>query len=205
VWIDHTPRNMNFASTISEEFPDGRFVHIVRDGRAVAASLLRVDWGPNTIDEAARMWLVRLSYGLAAEAATEGVIPVTRVRYEDLVAEPEPTLRRLCEQLELEYHPDMVEAGGFTPPASSRSIHELVGRSPEPDRTEAWRRELTARQIEIFESIANDALRMVGYAPDLGRRARPTTRRERYGFRLRELASRPVLRARRRRRWRLDT
>src|SRR3970040_1189541 len=32
VWVDHTPRNMNFASTISDEFPDGRFVNIVRDG-----------------------------------------------------------------------------------------------------------------------------------------------------------------------------
>lgn len=68
VWIDHTPKNIRHAQTLFTAFPDARMVHIVRDGRAVAASvLLPLDWGPNVIESAARFWAERLAYGLAAE------------------------------------------------------------------------------------------------------------------------------------------
>src|SRR5206468_1282633 len=38
---------------ISEVYPDARFVHLVRDGRDVARSLVAQPWGPKTVREAA--------------------------------------------------------------------------------------------------------------------------------------------------------
>ena len=41
---------------VADIYPDGRVVHIVRDGRDVARSLVSMAWGPQDIPAAARTW-----------------------------------------------------------------------------------------------------------------------------------------------------
>ncbi len=67
VWVDHTPANVRAACTLFQHFPDARMVHIVRDGRAVANSIMRLEWGPNEVESAAHFWTESLAWGLAAE------------------------------------------------------------------------------------------------------------------------------------------
>jgi hypothetical protein len=172
LWVDHTPSNVRYAATLFDAFPDARMIHMVRDGRAVAASLLPLDWGPNRIDRAAHHWVEGVGQGLAAEARW-GASRVARVRYEDLVQDPEGTLERLCAWLEIDYQARMLNADGFSVPEYTRSQHQLVGKAPDPERVSAWRRALSPRQIEIFESVVGDFLRYLGYAPVYGVRARP--------------------------------
>jgi hypothetical protein len=177
VWVDHTPSNVRHAATLLEVFPDARMIHIVRDGRAVAASLLPLDWGPNRIDRAARHWVEMVGHGLAAEARW-GAARVVRVRYEDLVLEPHAALARLCAFLDLEYQARMLRADGFRVPAYTRAQHRRVGTPPDPERVDGWRTALRPRQIEIFESVVGDFLRSLGYKPLYGLRARPMSRWE---------------------------
>ena len=82
-WIDHTPSNTRYASSLFNLFPEARILHIVRDGRGVASSIMRLDWGPNTINNAARYWVEKVAYGLASEMYW-GSHRVKRVIYEDL-------------------------------------------------------------------------------------------------------------------------
>lgn len=185
VWIDHTPSNTQYAWKFLQMFPEAKFVHIVRDGRAVAASLMPLDWGPNHIDRAARYWIARVVPGLAAESMW-GRTNVLRVRYEDLVNDPDRTLKDLCRELGLTYEPAMAEATGFTPPTYTRQQHTLIGHRPDPIRVNAWERQLTSRQIEIFESIAADLLAGLGYDLKFGIRARPMSRKERLASKFRE-------------------
>src|SRR5262245_14756673 len=158
VWVDHTPANVRHAATLFDLFPDARLIHLIRDGRAVAASVLPLDWGPNRIDRAAHEWVEMVGHGLAAEARF-GPSRVARVRYEDLLQEPEVTLRRVCEFLGIEYQPRMLRADGFEVPEYTRDQHRLVGKPLDAGRVDAWRRALSARQVEIFESVAGDFLR----------------------------------------------
>jgi hypothetical protein len=202
VWIDHTAApNVQYAWTLSRAFPDASFVHIIRDGRAVAGSLLKVDWGSNDMEGAARFWLEKLGHGLGFEAAAPDG-RVARVRYEDLVAEPESTLRRLCSRLDLEYHPEMIPAAGFSLPKYSSSTHQLIGRPPSSQRIDAWRHELTKRQIEIFESVAKETLDCLGYITDFGLSASPATHSERMRVKLLGLPRRKLNRVRKRWRFR---
>ena len=53
-WVDHTPLNLRHAVALFRLFPDARMLHLVRDGRAVAASVLPLDWGATDADTAAR-------------------------------------------------------------------------------------------------------------------------------------------------------
>jgi len=42
LWVDHTPSNLKHTATLFSIFPEARMIHMMRDGRAVAASLLSV-------------------------------------------------------------------------------------------------------------------------------------------------------------------
>jgi hypothetical protein len=177
IWIEHSPFNAQYFGTLLEHFPDARLVHIVRDGRATAASVMKLAWGPNEAHLAAPWWAHRLSFGLAAETRY-GPERVARVRYEDLVVEPRATLEALCEFLGLEFEEDMLAANGLRVPEYTTEWHKLVGSRPDAARIEAWREDLEPRQIEIFESITGDLLSYLGYQPDFGLQARPISRRE---------------------------
>lgn len=197
LWLDHTPKNIRYAHTLFAAFSDARMLHIVRDGRAVAASVLPLDWGPNVIDSAARFWAERLAYGLAAEVRwPEQVI---RVHYEDLVQQPESTLQTLCERLTISYDPDMSQGRGFQVPRYTARQHALVGRAPDPARLHAWRQQLTQRQIEIFENVTGDLLQTVGYTLDFGLSAKKATWKESIVASLQEFYKKEFVNRRRKR------
>lgn len=201
VWIDHTPNNARRALTLMRAFPDARFIHVVRDGRAVAASLRKLEWGPNTMRRAARFWLEGLSFGLAAESAFAD--RSIRVRYEDVVADPIATLREICEEVGIAFDPLMREGRGLQVAAYTRGQHALVGKPPQAERVTRWRNELADREVEIFEAEVGDALQLLGYEPQFGPRAKAATKVERLKAEANDLVRRRVInRARKRARFR---
>ena len=162
IWVDHTPENATYATTLLEIFPEARFLHIVRDGRGVAASILPLDWGPNTITRAAHWWVRSVSYGLALER----MLPAERimsVQYETLTREPVARMRAISDFLGIDYQPSMVESTGFKVPRYTAPQHELIGREPDSDRATRWKQILTRRQVELFEHETRDFLPYLGY------------------------------------------
>ena len=73
------------------------------------------------------------------------------VRFEDLIAEPEATLRRVCEFIELPFEAAMVD-----PPERSRIEAELAPVG-------SWRERLEPEQLEAFEEVAGKMLDELGY------------------------------------------
>jgi len=192
LWIDHTPGNIKFASLLVDQFPEARLIHMVRDGRATAASVVGLDWGPNTVAAAAEWWVDYVTRGLAVESLY-GQQRVKRVVYEQLVTEPEDALRDICAFLGIDYDPGMIEGRGFKVPGFTADQHALVGRRPDPARLEAWRKTLTQREIEVIESIAVDLLSGLGYEPVYGWRARRMTGGEKVAFVFQELYRRHIV------------
>lgn len=165
LWVDHTPLNVGYAETVLTAFPESRLIHVLRDPRAVVASVLPLDWGPSSAREGARWWLERLAMGLAAEAAFPD--RVLRVRYEDVLADPASTLDRVCRFVGVALEPSMVtdEIGPASLPEYTRRQHALVGGTVDPSRAEAWRKTLSARDIALIEGEVRDTLPLVGYEP----------------------------------------
>ncbi|MEM7336938.1 MAG: sulfotransferase [Chloroflexota bacterium] len=161
-WVDHTPENISYARSLLDIFPNAKFIHIIRDGRAVAASILPLDWGPNSIIKAARWWMRMTSFGLAAEADL-GADRIMQVRYESLVLDPEPTIQQICQFLEIDYDESMLDAVGFIPPSYTNRQHKLVGLKPKPSMATRWQERLTQREIEIFEHQTRNFLHHLGY------------------------------------------
>jgi hypothetical protein len=69
-WVEHSPSNSPYFDSLASLFPKARFLHLVRDGRAIAASVMPLDWGSNTIEEAAHGWVEDLAYGFLASSPT---------------------------------------------------------------------------------------------------------------------------------------
>jgi hypothetical protein len=162
VWVDQQPGHVFYLWRLLKHFPNAKVVHIVRDGRAVAASIMPLDWGPNEIYGAARFWQMRIGLGYAA-ASFLGPDQLHHLRYEDLVREPEATLGRLADFMGVAYHEDMLRGTGLSLPAFTKDQHSLVGGSLAPGRIDAWQQSLTRRQIEIFERLTSNLLAPLGY------------------------------------------
>lgn len=200
-WIDHTPNNIRYFAQLAETFPTARFVHLVRDPRAVAASLKPLDWGPNHSQTCATFWLQQISFGLAAEASLGERIH--RIRYEDLVERPESTMEPLCRFLGLDFSSATLQGDGFAVPRYTRSQHRLVGQPPARARAHAWEQALSKREIELVETACCDLLPYFGYSPATRGNARPISRMERLSCQLQELVRAELVnpwRLRRRRR-----
>lgn len=92
-WINKTPDYVLHLEKLRLLFPDLKFIHCVRDGRDVAASVMTRSWGPKTIEHAAQWWLQKVSAGL--QFASKHPEQVLVVKYEDLIRHPADELRRM--------------------------------------------------------------------------------------------------------------
>lgn len=155
-------------------FPEARFIHIMRDGRPVAASFLRMDWwwgwrGPanwrwgeldDAYDEEWRatgrsfvalagiQWKILMDAMEEVKRASPGV-PLYELKYEDLCQDPVGQFRRAVEF-----------AGLPWVPAIERAVRAEGLRSG----NEKWRRELTTDQQSVLEHVLHGHLVRYGYA-----------------------------------------
>src|SRR5204863_6414452 len=83
-WGEKTPQYLKTMKRIAGALPEASFVHIIRDGRDVALSLLDVSWGPSTIEDAAVRWTTQVR---RARRKSRSVARSTEVRYEGLVVD----------------------------------------------------------------------------------------------------------------------
>lgn len=168
-WGDKTPDYVVRMPGIATLLPEARFVHVIRDGRDVAASLLAQEWGPSSPRAAAHHWSRRVRGGRQAGQALGD--RYREIRYEDLVGEPEAVLRGLCGFLALDFDERMLDrtssaARAMTQAAAPMSHTTLT--APTRRRSDRWEA-LPATARRTIEHTAGRELRLFGYGGDGGR------------------------------------
>lgn len=159
-WVDHTNLNLKYCHRLGEAFPEAKFIHLIRDGRAAMASVMKLDWGPVDPLQAATWWTTAIARGLAAENSLgERII---RVKYEDILTNPDREMSSLTDFLG--FGPEsIINDPSFQVPGYSQKQHALVGHEPDPSRIDRWLQDLTRRQIALFEEKTGDLLPALGY------------------------------------------
>jgi len=168
VILEKTPGHAFVWRDIARVFPDAFFLHLVRDPRAVIASLLAAkkewengDWIPRRITRACGFW----SQHVTSAAGAKGTGRYHEVRYEDL-REP-ATLRQIFSFLGIERSDS--ECGAII---SSYTIDKLrnseatapwsLAREPRSffrrGETESWRSELSPGAIATIEASLGDLM-----------------------------------------------
>lgn len=196
LWIDHTPSNIRRARTLDEALPGSLFIHMVRDGRAVCASQLALNWGPQSPLSAAAVWSKRVAEGLAVELDGQLSGRVHRVHYEQLVSAPERVLREVCDFAGIDFAPRMLEGGAFQAPSFTSEQHALINSKPNRARIDAWRTSLNVEAIRAFEWEAGSLLQSLGYDCDHWPIVLPVTRQARLKYMWQDYGL-PAFRARR--------
>jgi hypothetical protein len=138
---------------------DTRIVWLHRDGRAVFNSGLNRGMSPK---RALNTWARHCHRSASIFQKNLPGSSLITVRYESLATEPEQQLRRICDFLEIEYTPEMLE---FVATES----HIANGNRMRFDRTavisldEKWRDTLSPQMLRFFERHAGDLNRRLGY------------------------------------------
>jgi hypothetical protein len=164
LWGEKSPGHIFYWQQIRQCFPEAKVVHIVRDGRDVAVSLLQARMGPKTYDAAARLWksyLVEMDRVRSTCPAED----FCEIRYEDLLAEPEGTLRQVCARLGVHYSPAMLQF--FEHKYEYRTDVTNAANLQRPliaSNTQKWRSRMGLVQLREFEAVAGDCLLRYGYA-----------------------------------------
>jgi hypothetical protein len=167
-WGDKTPMYMRHLPLLERLFGDARYVHLVRDGRDAALSLLQMPEGTFTRTWAhpkdpagfACQWRTEVA-GARAVGRSVGPSRFLEVRYEELVAEPERVVRSICDFAELPFERQMLEYAG-TVDVSRKPQHRGLLRPPTTGLRD-WRTGMTRADALAFEAIAGDLLGELGY------------------------------------------
>ncbi len=163
---DKTPGYVTHLGVLAEQFPEARFVHIIRDARDVALAYLdREEWGPSTMADAALYWTSRVARGRAAGSAL-GPARYREVRYEDMVEDPETTTRVLCEFLGLPFRAQMLEFHRYGADFAEATAHPDAFRGLAQPITKGmrdWRTQMSPDDVILVEAITGHLLRDLGY------------------------------------------
>ena len=179
-WGEKTPIYVKSMRAIASALPEARFVHVIRDGRDVALSIRDRATKEHPIDRIAERWVRRIT---RARAQAKRLRHYREIRYEALILETEPTLREVLEffalpwdDAVLDYHQrsaerleemkrELPDSGKRTALSVERRMmtHARTTEKPDPRRVSRWRESMDRADRELFESIAGELLRELGY------------------------------------------
>lgn len=180
-WGDKNNFHVGEVDRLKAIFPNGRFIHIVRDGRNVAVSYRRLHQRdmksryapslPFDVGEIAREWAHNVTRVEEAMAGFGDPARVLTVRLEDLTRRPKEILEDVCRVLGLRFDPSMLEYHRLTPneggePAEFLQWKERNAQPVEATDTDEYLGVLSVEEIRAFEEIAGHALERFGYLPE---------------------------------------
>jgi omega-hydroxy-beta-dihydromenaquinone-9 sulfotransferase len=166
-FVNKNTRNTRRARYLHAIFPDAYFIHIIRDGRAVAHSLLNVHFWPSL-----SLWW-RNQY-TPMELQSQGEIPLlvaaknweaevkrmledagslpkeqyTEVRYEDLMNDPKTIIHQLIDFCDLSLTPQFIE---------------YIESFRLENKNFKWTDQYPPDQIQLIENTIRPTLELLGY------------------------------------------
>ncbi|MFZ4547301.1 MAG: sulfotransferase family protein, partial [Bacteroidales bacterium] len=104
IWICKSLVNINFAGQLEDNGVRPLYIHLFRDGRDVALSFKKAIVGEKHVYHIAQQWKreQEASIQLASKIGNRRVL---KVRYEDLIANPEKELMKICRFIGGDYNP----------------------------------------------------------------------------------------------------
>jgi len=176
--VEKTPHNVYVMKELGEIFPNAKFIHIVRDGRDVASSLVKMNWfGANNepvwyvknIENASKYWIQSVLKGIndANDPILKGRVKL--VRYEDLITDPKKVLESVLEFIGEPWDDAVLEYNkverGFEPVESST---KQVSSTLYDSSKGRWRKDFEIKDVLSFIKMGGGQLLYhLGYEKDL--------------------------------------
>jgi len=163
IWGDQSPIHTFFLPNILSIFPNARFIHLIRDGRDVVASLIKMN-GDSSLHESIYRW-------------KESILRVKKMRnrirdanylelkYEELVSDPETALRKVSTFLGIAYSNTMLDYWKLDSTVESKVYghHHNLQKPVFTSSIGAWKTRLSEEQQKITSNELSGLLSELGY------------------------------------------
>ncbi|NEP65376.1 MULTISPECIES: sulfotransferase [Moorena] len=172
-WGDKNPCNIYNIKTILKYFPNARLILIIRDLRAIYASLKRNE------QKFAKTWKGScIANVVATTKQWQNLFQVIKhyqnderfhiLFYEDLVTNPEEELQGICNWLGVSFSQSMLEfnkknAQKKLVPTRELGWHAKTFKPVSSDRIEAWKHELSDSELAVLEILNYKTMLHLGY------------------------------------------
>lgn len=177
-WAVWGPDNLLYMTSIKAEVPDALFIHVIRDGRNVAASIYREGWiAPFPWDRKQGLLAAALHWKWKVERGILGGrhlgADYIEVHFEDLVADPQDTLARISSFIAQDLDASQIRQRAVGTLAAPNSTFQEEVRINSFQPVERWRNILSATELKTLESSIGPLLQGLGYALEGGGIAQP--------------------------------
>lgn len=158
------PVFVNYVPNLWEWYPNSKIIHIIRDPRAVAISRANFKGERKIKNRQIMIWFTALQYVWTSKLHCQYAQHKNYAlfRYEDLLAEPEATIRKFCEFAELDFVPKMLEPKEGQ--ASSISGEKTTGFNKKA--ASHWKQIITHREEQVINFLTASSMKRFGYDPD---------------------------------------
>ena len=172
-WMSKWPSNITYIEDIDDYYDDPKYIHLVRDCRDNVLSKKNNEPGEFHPYFASQRW--RDEQAKIFEFVDDTSSTVHQIRYEDLLANPEHSVKSLCESLELEYEPAMLlyhESDKGEEEAKKHHAFENLSSPIKSDNYGKFHNGLTNQELIITEKVAGTYLRQLGYSLETNKKER---------------------------------
>lgn len=112
IWVEKTPGHLRRIDHIENLVQCARFVHILRNGEDNIASLFDVgnkypeSWSPwyGTLDQCIQRWVIDIRISAKYASRENHML----IKYEDLISDPKPILKNLCDFIGVPFEKNML-------------------------------------------------------------------------------------------------
>ena len=162
-WGDKRPGYVRHINAIRSLFPDAQIVNVVRDPRAAIASMRRLGWYNGSIVEATDLWVRSVGAGVRANERLDAST-IHDLRYEDLVEEPEHTIKGLIFFLNLDQAGIQAMMGYHrSDDLPTLEYHSRVATPLDKSRILGWESDLNTGEIAFIEKVTADLMNHYEY------------------------------------------
>ncbi len=164
LWGDKTPINTLNLGWINKLYKDAKVINMVRDGRDVVSSYLKMG-RYKTVEEACLRWdkSIEMVDKFGNYKPEEEYIDI---KYENLVSSPQKEVKKICEFLSIEYEVEMIKScqeveklGDVT----DKDHHRNVLGKINTDSIGKWEKNLSEKQKEKTNKLLENNLKKLGY------------------------------------------
>ena len=157
-----------FIAFTLANFPESRFVWLVRDPRDMALCQ-RDSILSGGVQKAIAAWKPDQSESLKVHAYLRDAGKILLLKFEDLLSQPEATSRRLCDFLKLPYAPEMLDfhkATNVERNAGWNTAWADLGKPIISDNFNNYQEGLSEAEIRYIEAACAREMAALGYEPD---------------------------------------
>jgi hypothetical protein len=158
-WLGYSPVMVLDTEKILADFPDGHVIHVVRNPYSGFSDTSK---RPFPISLERYTWTWNMCQHMALTYAEKYPNNFHIVRFEDLIASPEATMRKLCGKLQIDYSPTCL-----TPSWNGVVLKEVYPwgtiRIPTPEVNVATMNQLTDEQKTKIFKLSVVMQRILGY------------------------------------------